>query len=146
MAGLERPFPPDAELELAGAAVELVVRYRDAVVEPDRADGQIQADADAPVVVKDAGAKAVRLLADTANVKEHGEAHTNTVLLLENGNAVFHRAEPESVAANRLLVRDGRCETSVVLARADVAVFEATARATLEEAWQNASASSTSLS
>ena len=81
-------------------------RDRDAVIEADRADRQVQADAEAPVVVEHAGAKAVGIVADAADVEEHREAHADAVLLLEDGDAVFDGAEPEGVAADRLVIGD----------------------------------------
>src|SRR5689334_877319 len=49
---LKRAFETGAELELAIAAVKFIVMNRDAVVEPQRPDRQVQAHANAPVVVK----------------------------------------------------------------------------------------------
>src|SRR5258708_3729132 len=101
-----------AELETAGAAVELIVMKGDAIIQPQRADGQVKAQTKAPVVVQIVQVEVVRPCRHVANIVEERETQT-----LDYGDAVLGRAEPVSVAADRLI--DPR------LARADASIFKA---------------------
>src|SRR5512140_3252897 len=92
-----------AELELPAALVELVMMDGYAVVEPDRADGQVQPQTGAVVVVEIIKTPVPGIGGDTADVVKHGETNTDAALLLKNRNAVFRGTEPISVAADGLL-------------------------------------------
>src|ERR1039458_9341402 len=126
--GLERTLPAHIELELPGAAVELVMADRNAVVEPQRADGEVEAYAQTPVVTESAQVEVVGFASHTADVVEQREAHANTMLLLEDRDAVLRRGKPIRVAAHRLIKSGRRGGTIVLLARADVIVLEAAQR------------------
>src|ERR1700691_4920876 len=79
----------DAELELAGATVELIMVNRDAGVQPQRAEfGKCQAQAEAPVVVVIAK-KPKRLRRNGADVVKRRDPHAQSVVFFKDGNAVF---------------------------------------------------------
>jgi len=117
----------DTELELAGTAVVLIMMYGHTIVQPQRAEVRnVQTEAQAPVVVKIAG-EGIRLRADGAGIVKEGNAHANAVFLFQNGYAVFERAKPIAVAANRLVGNAGEIARVVSrVTRADVPVFETT--------------------
>src|SRR2546425_6931931 len=114
----EFPSIADAELEPARAAVELVVVNGDAIVQAQRADGQVEAQAQAPVVGVITQVVMIRQAFQVANVVEQREADTDAgaalFLLLKDGDAVFGRTKPIGVAADWF--GDAR------LARADTAI------------------------
>src|SRR6516225_3025536 len=99
---LELPCIPHAKLELAAAAVESVVVNRDAVVEADWPDRQIEPEADAPVVAEIIQGPLIGGGYNVADIVEECESHTHSMLLLDNRDAVFYRAKPVGVAADRL--------------------------------------------
>src|ERR1019366_6772025 len=117
---LELPGPTHGKLELAGTAAVLVMADWDAVVEPQRTDGEVEAQAKTPVVAELAHVEVVGTAAHAADVVEKRGAHADAALLLEDRDAVFRRPKPIGVAADGFVIAR--------LARADVAVFEAAQR------------------
>src|SRR5690242_13371003 len=95
---LELAGIPHAELELAVAAVPFVMVDGNAVIKAQRADGQVEAETNTPVVAEIAQVVRVGLKLDVADVIEQGEADRDSMALLEDGYAVFSRAEPERIA------------------------------------------------
>src|SRR5262245_43707312 len=100
---LERALEADAELELTRATAESIVMDRNAVVQPQRPDRQVQSQADAPVIAVTRRIPQVRIEVDLAHVIEHREPQ-----VLDHRHAVFSRPEPVSVTANRFLRSGGR--------------------------------------
>src|SRR6266516_1797632 len=98
----------------------------DSVVKPQRTDGHVEAQTDAPVVAEIIQLESEGIALDIADVVEDGEPHAAHVLLLHDRDAVFSGGKPVSVAANRL----GEETTSgrVRFARADAVIPEAAQR------------------
>jgi len=94
-AELKLPRVADAELELARAAVVDVMVNGNAVVEAQRADGQVEAQAETPVVIKVLLAEVIRLGGDVADIIEQSEAQP-----FDDRNAVFGGAEPVGIATD----------------------------------------------
>jgi hypothetical protein len=86
----------NAELKLSVAAVVTIVVNGDAVIEPERADGQVETQAEPPVIVQVVEVEVVGFDGDIADVIEEGKAEP-----LDDGNAVLGGAEPFGIPANR---------------------------------------------
>src|SRR5665213_2982463 len=117
----------DAELELAAAAVEVVMVDGNAVVQPQRAEMRdVQPQAQPPVVAE-TGSKRISGGVHRADVVERSHADAGAIVFFKNGNAVFQRAKPVSVAAGWLveISAAGRVGVKVLFARPDVAELEA---------------------
>src|ERR1039457_3276510 len=115
------------ELKLAGGAIKLIMSDGDAVFKLQRAemrDKQMQTDA--VIVIKIAG-EGIRSHAHRAGVAEQGKTHAGAVVLFQNGNAVFERTEPVTIASNRFIGHIGVGAIRWVM-RADVPEFETTQR------------------
>ena len=83
-----------------------------AVIKTQRTDGQIEAQAEAPIVVHVTEVEVVGFGFDIADVVKGGDAHS-----VDDGDAVLGRAEPISIAA------DGFAKPW--LSRADAAIAKA---------------------
>src|ERR1041384_3328369 len=110
------PRIADTELEAPGAAAVLIVMNRDAVIQPERTDRQVQPQAKAPVVAVTAEIEIVGFRQDVADVVEHRDAHADTLLFLDDGDAVFGAAKPVGVAA------DGFAKAAVVAVTAEIEI------------------------
>src|SRR6185436_13239182 len=108
---LERTSVADTELEPATARFAGRVVNRDAVVKAERADGQVQADAQAPVVGIFAEIKMIRLGIDHPDIVEEREAHA-----FDDGDAVLSRAEPHAVAAQWFIESVLRSHVAIAVA------------------------------
>src|SRR5262249_16290660 len=100
---LKVPMVADAKLKAAATIIVFVRGNRDAVIQPQRADGQVQTQAQAPVVVINAGVKVLRVKTVSVTINHAGVIEHSKPQPLNNGNAVFGRAEPVGIAANRFL-------------------------------------------
>src|SRR5208337_3805049 len=118
-------LPTHRELELATATAPLVMAEGDAVIEPEGADRQVEANAHTIVVAIPREICVIRSSANAANIVKEGDAHPNAVFLLKDRNAVFRRAEPIRVAAYGF-VNGG--VLVLHLPRADVAVHPRSAQ------------------
>src|SRR5713101_7662508 len=78
-----------AKLESAGAAVELVVVDGDAIIQAQGANGEVEAQTEAPVVIQIVQVEVVRPYRHVANIIEQRETQA-----LDNGNAVLRRTKP----------------------------------------------------
>src|ERR1039458_4010017 len=96
-----------------------------AILKPQRAElGDVDVQAEARVVIK-ISSKRIGLRANVADIVKQREAHARTVVLLKNGQAVFHRAHPVTVAANRLIrYASGIAGGIIWVTRCDVAIFD----------------------
>jgi len=91
----------DAELEPAGFAVVLIMVNGHAILKPQRAEfGDVDVQAESPVVVKIISGNRISLFINGADIVEKCEAYARAVVLFKNGQAVFDRTEPVSIAAN----------------------------------------------
>src|ERR1035441_10246995 len=68
--GLEGTLPTHGELELAGGTAPLIMVEGDAVVEPEGADREVEAQANANVVAVPAEVRAIRRSAHASNIVE----------------------------------------------------------------------------
>src|SRR5262245_5879541 len=114
---LEVAAVANPELEPSTVADVIRVTHRNRVIEPQRADGQVQTQTDSPVVGVIAEVKSVGTAHHVADVVEQCEAHA-----FDDRDTVLSRAEPGSIAADRLqpgAVIEGLLGT-------DIAVFVST--------------------
>jgi hypothetical protein len=96
----EPPGVSHAKLELAVAGVELVMMNWNSVIQADRSNGKVQAQTNAPVIAKIIQRPIIRIGGNIADVVEDGKAHADSVLLFDDGDAVFGRPEPIGITTN----------------------------------------------
>src|SRR4051794_29752094 len=109
----ERPGITNAELESPRAAVISIMMDWDAIIQPQRPDWQIEAEAEAVVIAKAAGVAErarPRLGKHLTAIIKKGETDPDTLffVLFKNRNAVFQGEEIKRVATDRLFVQWSR--------------------------------------
>jgi len=79
----------NAKLESAIAVAKLVVMNGECVIQPQRPDGQIEAQTETPVVAVPVELIFKRISSDSADVIKDGKANSDAGFRLKNGDAVF---------------------------------------------------------
>src|SRR5208282_1975394 len=126
---LKWTFKADSKLELAAGPVVFIMRDWDAILKPQRTKMRnVQMQAESPVVIK-ISRKRVSSGANRTDIVKHGQAHPDAIFLFQYRETVFQRAEPEAVAANRLIRHPWILNVPVIrVTRRDVAKFETAQR------------------
>src|SRR6266511_1603384 len=108
---LKIPGAASTKLELAAAGFARRIGDGDAVVKPQQPDRQVQAQAKTPVVCVLLEVPVVRIGVDHADVVKEREADA-----FDDGHAVFRKAEPVGVAAQRFAETIARPDVAILVA------------------------------